>query len=102
VQSTLTDSNKRNGFTLTSNGKSYYLYAESPELKQAWKEALQAALRRAQEGSGGAAGTTCSRVQGDTRTFQVVSWRRHSFDALLGGALVRDGQGRRCGVMQCC
>lgn len=89
VQTIYSDStSKRNGFSLVTNGKGYQLYAETPEEKKQWKDALLAAIRTATAASGpagqrlvgqkGGAAAQAPSHQQETRTFYVVSvpsWR---------------------------
>lgn len=91
VQTIFADStSKRNGFSLVTNGRGFQLYADSPEEKRQWKDALLAAIRLAQQGAAAGGGSTTKGAaaaassaapatalaathQQETRTFYVVS-----------------------------
>lgn len=110
VQTIFADStSKRNGFSLVTNGRGFQLYADSPEEKRQWKDALLAAIRLAQQGAAAGGGSTTKGAaaaassaapatalaathQQETRTFYVVS--REEEVAVATWCCLWGGEGR--------
>lgn len=115
VQTIFADStSKRNGFSLVTNGRGFQLYADSPEEKRQWKDALLAAIRLAQQGAAAGGGSTTKGAaaaassaapatalaathQQETRTFYVVSRAGEEEEEVPGAACVGGKAGSRLG-----